>query len=1016
MKAKSRLSTGSSSEIELSAAEERMLHGFEQAWKGPRPPVIRKFWKDECPDAGFALLEELVRVDMEFRADRGLPFSTRDYLQEFGELKELRDAVARIESEERRLNASKTRRPPSGTASFPMPGTRFLDFELIDILGKGAFGCVYLARQPDLARRFVALKVTRGNSVEAQQLARLQHTNIVPVFSVHQSGDLHAICMPFLGVATFADLVADPASHQNDVSIQQLVTTIAEKKRLTLPSLGSAGGTFPVEPIAARPDTPRLNSGVAVRFRSLQGRNRDEAFALLWHATVTGLAYAHERGIVHGDVKPANILINDDGEPLLLDFNLASSRTAADVKPNVVGGTVPYMSESHIEAVLDGSSADESSDLFSLGVVFYQLISGELPFPVYSGELEETADRMIGDRRRGAQPIRRLVPRLHQDLATIVDKCIASDPNCRYRDAASLVEDLDRVLNCRPLVHAPNRSFSLRFRNWRRRHPRLTSASSIAALAAIVVAGLGVLFVANQNRLKRIEDLEAVRVWREELDAARAPLSLVDSPPAIVNRNARALENVLENPPEVLAQALESDALAIPAAEWRDDMVRAARARLRLSAAILGKWHSWQERSELDQALENVRENHQMASRIFPEIVNTPGYVLQSSRLAELSGEANEAAKIRERANALPIRENDDRILVAHEKLLAGDSGNAIQLLELAIGDDGDNFEAWLLLGNAWDIAGNPSRAEACFSVCLGLDAKSPTALFHRALARSELDDLNGAHEDYSRAIENEPGEPVYYANRALIEMANENWAAAEQDLSRAIELDNSSTRLRYLRYQIRQATGDEKGAESDFAQFLKQEPDDEESRLVRGAVLLQQGDRTAALREFEQVIARNPENPVAWNNKATVEDLEGNRDNAIQAMSEVIRLQPDNPTALATRGVLHARKGDRERALADARSALELDSSPDTCYRVAGIYALTSNVVPADKSRAIALIAKAALEQPQLVLGYLDVDPDIAPVINEPGMRELRKALEDIRQLTDAGSEDPAPDEVPDE
>lgn len=531
-----------------------------------------------------------------------------------------------------------------------------------------------------------------------------------------------------------------------------------------------------------------------------------------------------------------------------------------------------------------------------------------------------------------------------------------------------------------------------------------------------VLAGLSWLFFSIQGRLKRIEDLESVRVWVQEIEDATAPLSLVDSPAPFLIRQAKELERTLDNPPRALADSLDSEIPVVPDAKWREAVNCSAIARLKLAGSILARRQSGGEATVLDRELDKVGNLHRTAIRLFPEIVNTPGYVLQTSRLEGLRGNLEEAARIRDRANMLPVREHDDRILVAHERLMEGNTDSAIRLLEQAINDDGDDFEAWLLLGNSWDIAGNAARAEACFSVCLGINPDSPTARYHRALARNELGDLDGARDDYSQAIRNEPGEPVYYANRALVEMAGENWEAAERDLSRAIELNDSSTRLRYLRYQVRQALGDNEGAQSDFAQFLRQEPDDEESRLVRGAILLQQGDRAGALKEFDRAISHNPLNAVAWNNKATVEDLGGNTDNAIAAMAEVVRLQPDNAVALATRGVLYARNGDRPSAHADAEGALKLDSSPDICYRVAGIFALTSRTMPEDRIRAIALVAKAALDQPQLVLDYLDSDPDIAPVIDEPEMKVLRKALESIRIMSGTGSVDSVSNEEHDQ
>src|SRR5690606_29794822 len=92
------------------------------------------------------------------------------------------------------------------THRFPEVAERFLDFVLVQELGRGAFGCVYLARQAALANRHVALKLVRGTSVEPERLAQLQHTNIVPIYSVHQSEGWEAVCMPYLGRNTLQEV------------------------------------------------------------------------------------------------------------------------------------------------------------------------------------------------------------------------------------------------------------------------------------------------------------------------------------------------------------------------------------------------------------------------------------------------------------------------------------------------------------------------------------------------------------------------------------------------------------------------------------------------------------------------------------------------------------------------------------------------------------------------------------------------------------------------------------------
>ena len=130
--------------------------------------------------------------------------------------------------------------------------------------------------------------------------------------------------------------------------------------------------------------------------------------AVLWLTArvADGLAHAHERGILHRDLKPANILLGDDGEPLLLDFNLAAdTKLRSHASAALIGGTLPYMAPEHLEALKDGGRVpDARSDLYSLGVILFELLTGRDPFPVHTGPVREILPRMIADRPRTPAP------------------------------------------------------------------------------------------------------------------------------------------------------------------------------------------------------------------------------------------------------------------------------------------------------------------------------------------------------------------------------------------------------------------------------------------------------------------------------------------------------------------------------------------------------------------------------------------------------------------------------------
>src|SRR5207248_1178945 len=132
-------------------------------------------------------------------------------------------------------------------------------------------------------------------------------------------------------------------------------------------------------------------TGTGATLHMLEGLTYVEAVLWIGARLADGLAHAHERGIIHRDLKPANMLLTDDGQPMLLDFNL-STNAAVRANPSAarIGGTLPYMSPEQLEAFQDGKTPmDGRSDLYSLGLIVFQLLTGTHPFPMRKGTIKE---------------------------------------------------------------------------------------------------------------------------------------------------------------------------------------------------------------------------------------------------------------------------------------------------------------------------------------------------------------------------------------------------------------------------------------------------------------------------------------------------------------------------------------------------------------------------------------------------------------------------------------------------
>jgi serine/threonine protein kinase/Tfp pilus assembly protein PilF len=400
---------------------------------------IRSRWQaGESPDTGAAIrahpelrryrsiVLDLARVEYELRRQAGEPLSPEAFAERFPSLEQSLGLLIHVHD----LLGEDSVRSVRDIA-WPKPGDQFLDFELMGELGRGAFARVYLARERSLADRLVVLKMAPLAGEEAATLGQLRHANIVPVYSVQydpESG-LTAFCMPYLGRATLDDVIG--RVHRPDQE--------AARPRTILDAVHAIHDEL--DPA----DFPPADA-------FLRGASFVDGAVHVAAQLAAALAHAHRENVFHRDLKPSNVLMALDGKPLLLDFNLSVTRQAPVQR---IGGTLPYMTPEELSLLFradDGGQLryfDRRSDVFALGVVLYELLTGSLPFGPIPRDLPlaEAAQVLYRQQAGGPLPSEDKNREVDASLAALVRSCLAFDPARRPQSAEELADRLRRQLS-----------------------------------------------------------------------------------------------------------------------------------------------------------------------------------------------------------------------------------------------------------------------------------------------------------------------------------------------------------------------------------------------------------------------------------------------------------------------------------------------------------------------------------------------------------------------------------------
>jgi TolB-like protein/Flp pilus assembly protein TadD len=868
------------------------------------------------------------------------------------------------------------------------------DYELLEEIGCGGQGVVYRARQKSL-NRTVALKVLSTGHwtkqprlkrfrLEAETAASLDDPNIVPIYEI---GECDGSCYFSMKLVEGAPL-------------DQLV------RRELLPI-----------------------------------RRTTELIAKLARA----VHYAHQRGILHRDIKPGNILVDAKGEPQLTDFGLARlTETESTVTRTIETlGTPSYMAPE--QALGNNDQLTSATDVYGLGAVLYHLLTGHPPFA--GGTTYDTIRLLLETESR--QP-HLWNPKIDRDLTTICLKCLEKDPQRRYPSALALAEDLDRWLKHEP-IRARRTGIFGRVKKWVRRNPLATGLmASVAALAVALTVIVWKIGPVGQLSTRGIAVLPFENLSHDRDDALFADGiqdDLLTKLAKVRDLKVISRPSVMQYPPGA-TRDIRHIGKELQVSHVLAGSLRKTGSWLHINVQLIDTRtdaHVWVEQYDCD--LKDVfgiqgEIAQKVAEQLHAKISSAERLAIHRPPTADLT--------------AFNLYSRAKNLLLVETNFTTGAKPNflrAIDLLNQAIAHDPAFFQAFCQLARAHEqlylfgIDQTPARlALADDAVQAALRLRPDAGEAH--LARAEnfymgYLDYEGALSELAIASQTLPNDPKIFELKGAILRRQGKQEDALQNLEHAADLDplNFSTLLQVaLSYDYLRRYADEKAA---LDRALAVQPDDVQTKVVRAYVELDwKGDTRPLHQLIDEIRKKNPadvenvadnwlacalaerdptgaadalaalgENKYGFDivkfSRPFVEGLiarmTNDQEKAVAAFTaaraeqeKVVQAHPDYAPALCLLGLIDAALGRKDEALREGRRAVELLPITKDALSGSGIVLYFAMIAAwvGEKDLACDQLAKARIHSREVSYGQLKLLPSWDPLRGEPCFEEIVASL----------------------
>jgi tetratricopeptide (TPR) repeat protein len=810
-------------------------------------------------------------------------------------------------------------------------------FIVLDRLGEGGFGVVYKVLDRE-RNAHVALKVLRQVAPKAlyqfkhefRALADVSHPNLVTLYELSSDGEQWFFTMELIDGVGFLKYVR--AGGTSDGS--------GFSSGFTTPTTPDSGRSFRKE--------GRDRSGPASALDL--DRLRDALPQL-----VEGLVALHDAGKLHRDIKPSNILVTKEGRVTILDFGLV--RELAPDEPLTVdgAGTPAYMSP---EQCNDTGKIDERTDVYSLGVTLYELLTLEHAFP---GDDPQAVMRDIAEKEPVAP--RRFNAALPVDLETIVLKAMSKDPSSRYSTALEMAEDLGRYLLDQPIL-ARRPSVAARASKWVRRHKGFVTAAFVVLLLGLVALAVDLFRVGKEQRqtkaaLDRAND--NLLLARSAVDKFLVEIGVTGMADLPLPRPAR--QRLLEAAQRFHernfndAASIATRVTILHALQRYDDAIALLDGRIARDAsdawAHMQRGHMlWHEKKPDDAlvALElacttkpDLAEAWSFRGCVLKDVGRLPDALVAHDRALELDGKS--ARFHNYRANVLTDMDKLPDALAGYETackldpdlpnclcgkgdVLAGMGKleEALAAYERCIAVDPSYAWAWTARGMVLVSLGRVGEAVRSHDRGVELDPGAARAHVNRGLALREAGRLDDAIAAYKKAIELEATLVQAHDNLAIALALQGRHEEALAEANEGFRLAPKSARAHYNLGCVYSAMKQRENAIREYRLAIDLERGFQQAHINLASVLVDHGELDEAIKTSRAALEFGRDDPDLWGGLGNALRDQGDYAGALEAYLEVIRIKPNYVVGRHCVGRMLAKLRKHREAIASFLEALKID------------------------------------------------------------------------------------------